>query len=240
MMSQPASMLLQSISAIISVSGNVDRLDQFLRKAQFNNGRFIGRELSVLKPEQTTDLIVLDHVILDVPSLLQTPINLQIERQTIIMISGPVGSGKSTLLKVILGERAPKSGSVNVLASTIAYCSTTPWLRNVTVKHNIIADKDWDDRWYEEVIRVCDLQTDLDLLPQGNNTIVGSRGLILSGGQKHRVALARALYSRSPLLLLDDVFGALDKRTKAKVADRLFEHSRRHGLTLIFVSQDGE
>jgi ATP-binding cassette subfamily C (CFTR/MRP) protein 1 len=186
-------------------------------------------------------MIIFDRVILDVPSdSEQTSIDLQIMKHTATMIFGPVGSGKSTFLRVILGEIAAKSGKVTNVASSVGYCSASPWLRNVTIKENIVGDKELDDQWYQTVLHACDLPTDLALLPRGGDTRVGSRGVTLSGGQKHRVALARVLYARCPLLLLDDSFGALDRQTRGNVADRVLKHVRQYGLTLIFVSHDGQ
>jgi ATP-binding cassette, subfamily C (CFTR/MRP), member 1 len=123
---------------------------------------------------------------------------------------------------------------------SIGYCSPTPWLRNVTVKENIISDRDWDDRWYQTVIYTCDLATDLALFPRGGDTRIGSRWVTLSGGQKHRVALARALYSRCPLVLLDESFNALDRQTRDNVANRIVKHIQQYKLTLIFVSHDSK
>lgn len=241
MMSQPASMLLQTISACLSVSGNVRRLEDYLKRADFEDFRHIER-CSSRDGETSEDVVVLDNIVLNIAADSEklAPITVHIKKGSATMISGQVGSGKSMLLKTILGEVAPKSGSVSIIAKIpIAYCSTTPWLRNASIKDNVVGDEDWDEYWYHTAIYVCDLGPDLASLPHGNDTLVGSRGVALSGGQKHRVALARALYSRCPLLLLDESFGALDERTKEKVADRVLKHSRKHGLTLMFVSHGG-
>ena len=91
-------------------------------------------------------MIIFDRVILDVQcDSEQTPIDLQIMKHTATMISGPVGSGKSTFLRVVLGEIAAKSGKVTNVASSVGYCSASPWLRNVTIKENIVGDKELDE-----------------------------------------------------------------------------------------------
>jgi ATP-binding cassette, subfamily C (CFTR/MRP), member 1 len=239
MLSQPSSMVLQAISAVFSISGNIKRLEEYLERAKFQDPRQLG-DSSLEKCDRSSEMITFDHIILDVPyDSEQTPIDLKIMKCTSTMIYGSVESGKSTLLRVILGEVAAKSGKVTNHASSVGYCAT-PWLRNVTIKENIVNDKEWNDQWYQKVIYTCDLAIDLALLPRGGDTRVGSRGVTLSGGQKHRIALARVLYSRCPLLLLDESFGALDRQTRENVVDRVLKHVRQHRLTLIFVSHDGQ
>jgi ATP-binding cassette subfamily C (CFTR/MRP) protein 1 len=240
MLSQPASMLLQTISAVLSVSGNIKRLEGYLEKADIRDSRKIASN-ALDKSEGSTYMINIDNVLLDVSNgSKKILIDLKIMNCTTIMISGSVGSGKSTLLLMLLGEKVPSSGSITNRASSIGFCSPNPWLRNVTIKENIVNGKEWDDEWYHNVIYVCNLVTDLALLPRGSDTHVGSRGIALSGGQKHRVALARALYSRCSLLLLDETLGALDYQTRKTVADRLLKHVTQQKLTLIFISHDGK
>jgi ATP-binding cassette, subfamily C (CFTR/MRP), member 1 len=239
MLSQPASMLLQTISAVFSVSGNVKRLEGYLEKAEIRDPRQLTTNVSE-KSSGSTYMLTVENVRLDVLNGSKKMfIDLKIMKCTTTMISGPVGSGKSTLLLMLLGEKAPSRGSITNRASSVGFCPANPWLRNATIKENIVNDKEWDDEWYHTVISVCDLVTDLAFLSRGGDTRVGSRGITLSGGQKHRVTLARALYSRCSLLLLDETFGALDYQTRQNVADRLLKHVRQHKLTLIFISHHG-
>ncbi|EKJ79255.1 hypothetical protein FPSE_00566 [Fusarium pseudograminearum CS3096] len=156
----------------------------------------------------------------DEGNTLLTDINMRVVQGTINMIVGKVGSSKSTLLKAIIGENTPSQGSVRTEAS-VAYCDQVPWLRNTTVSKNIIGQSQVDEKWLARVIRSCALDEDLAQLPQGQETVVGSRGVALSGGQKQRVALARAVYSQSKLIVLDDVFSSLDQTTSDTVFDRL-------------------
>ncbi|KAF0640517.1 hypothetical protein FPSE5266_00566 [Fusarium pseudograminearum] len=156
----------------------------------------------------------------DEGNTLLTDINMRVVQGTINMIVGKVGSSKSTLLKAIIGENTPSQGSVRTEAS-VAYCDQVPWLRNRTVSKNIIGQSQVDEKWLARVIRSCALDEDLAQLPQGQETVVGSRGVALSGGQKQRVALARAVYSQSKLIVLDDVFSSLDQTTSDTVFDRL-------------------
>ena len=114
-------------------------------------------------------------------------LNFEIRRDKLTMIIGPVSSGKSTLLKAMIGETAEAAGFTHIPSGDVAYCAQTPWLTNGTVKENIMGDSFYDPRWYESVIRACALDTDLAQFALGEHTIIGSKGLALSGGQKMRV-----------------------------------------------------
>ncbi|GKT85858.1 ABC transporter [Colletotrichum tofieldiae] len=150
-------------------------------------------------------------------------ITLFIPRSRYIEVTGVVGCGKSTFLKAILGEVPLTSGSMRFENSkmSVAFCEQTPWLRNISIKDNIVGQEGFDDRWYNRVVLACDLKEDISRLPGADDTLVGSGGITLSGGQKQRVALARAVYARRSIVLLDDPFSALDAETRAKVFSRL-------------------
>ncbi|QPG94728.1 hypothetical protein C2857_006841 [Epichloe festucae Fl1] len=133
------------------------------------------------------------------------------------VVTGQSGSGKSTLLLAILGETYLEAGYVEVPAD-IAYASQTSWLQNQTIQDNILFGSTMEQTRYDRILAACCLPEDLRELPEGDQTSVGERmETSLSGGQKARVALAIALYSRAPLLLLDDIFSALDAKTSAGV-----------------------
>jgi ATP-binding cassette, subfamily C (CFTR/MRP), member 1 len=125
-------------------------------------------------------------------------ISLTVSRSSCVMIAGPVGSGKTTLLKVILGEKPLSKGSVQVDRNQIAYCNQKPWLRNISVRDNIVGPNLFDDLWFATVVRACALDKDLSLLPNGDQTLVGSGGVALSGGQKQRVVSADGNPNRQP------------------------------------------
>lgn len=135
-------------------------------------------------------------------------LNFQIRRGEFIMIAGSVGSGKSSLLSAIAGMMKKEAGRV-VLGGELAYCGS-PWIHNATVEENITFGKEKDDEWYKTVLKCCSLSRDLEILPAGDQTEVGERGITLSGGQKARINLARAVYSNSSIVLLDDVLSAVD------------------------------
>ncbi|PTB70909.1 P-loop containing nucleoside triphosphate hydrolase protein [Trichoderma citrinoviride] len=152
------------------------------------------------------------------------------------VITGQSGSGKSTLLLAILGETHLEGGKVTA-PSDIAFASQSAWLQNDTIQANILFQAPMDRARYDRVIEACCLNIDLKELSDGDQTVVGENGTSLSGGQKARVALARALYSTASLLLLDDIFSALDAKTSAGVWKHCFCSDLLKGRTVVLVTQ---
>ncbi|XP_050504939.1 ATP-binding cassette sub-family C member 4-like [Diabrotica virgifera virgifera] len=136
-------------------------------------------------------------------------INLNISDGQLIGIIGPVGSGKSCLLQTILGELDITEGSMRVRGQ-ISYSSQEPWVFAATVRQNIIFCEEYDKKRYQEVIQACSLEKDFEQFPKGDLTLVGDRGSSLSGGQKARINLARAVYRKAAVYLLDDPLSAVD------------------------------
>ncbi|KAL5747604.1 hypothetical protein ACOSQ2_024901 [Xanthoceras sorbifolium] len=139
-------------------------------------------------------------------------INLMVKPGKKVAICGKVGSGKSTLLAAILGEVPKNNGTVHVCGK-IAYVSQTAWIQTGTIQENILFGSSMDPIRYQEVIEKSCLVKDLEMLPFGDLTEIGERGVNLSGGQKQRVQLARALYKDADVYLLDDPFSAVDAHT---------------------------
>ena len=149
-------------------------------------------------------------------------IHLSIPRAKLTMIVGPVGCGKTTLLKALLGEVPALSGSVNVcLNSNTSYCEQTPFHMNGSMQESVTAFAEFDERWYSTVIEACALDEDLRTLPLADHTRIGSKGVALSGGQSQRLALARAIYARNQICLLDDTLSGLDVDTENRVFHNL-------------------
>ncbi|XP_056644024.1 ATP-binding cassette sub-family C member 4-like isoform X1 [Diorhabda sublineata] len=136
----------------------------------------------------------------------------------VVAIVGPVGSGKTTLLHVILKELELEAGTVDV-QGIISYASQEPWLFGGSIRQNILFGETFEQKKYDEVVRVCALQRDFALLPHGDRTLAGDRGVSLSGGQKARINLARAVYKDADIYLLDDPLSAVD----AHVGKQLFD-----------------
>ncbi|KAL3470131.1 putative ABC transporter [Aspergillus californicus] len=149
-------------------------------------------------------------------------INASISRGSFVMVVGPVGSGKSTLLHSILGEVPHSIGTVAVHEADAAYCAQTAWLTNTNIRNNILGGSHFDLGRYKAVVEACALHRDFAQLPHGDRSMIGSKGVLLSGGQRNRLALARALYADKALVLLDDVFAGLDPKTEQDVFVSLF------------------
>ncbi|CAG9814463.1 unnamed protein product [Phaedon cochleariae] len=136
-------------------------------------------------------------------------INLSIPDGNLVGIIGPVGSGKSSLLQTILGELDVIEGTSRI-NGTISYASQEPWVFAATIRQNIIFGQEYDKKRYLDVIQVCALEKDFQQFENGDLTIVGDRGASLSGGQKARINLARAVYREADIYLLDDPLSAVD------------------------------
>ncbi|KAK9492604.1 P-loop containing nucleoside triphosphate hydrolase protein [Lipomyces doorenjongii] len=147
-------------------------------------------------------------------------INFVVRKGQLACIIGAVGSAKSAMLQAILGDLGRTSGSVTVRGQ-IAYCAQVPWIMNATVKENILFGKRFDAGFYEKTVHACALLEDFDALPYGDNTIVGEKGISLSGGQKARVALARAVYTRADVYILDDPLSAVDQHVGRHLIDNV-------------------
>ncbi|KAM0334168.1 hypothetical protein ACHAQA_001188 [Verticillium albo-atrum] len=135
-------------------------------------------------------------------------------------VVGRVGAGKSSFLQSILGDLWKIKGQVEV-HGTIAYVAQAPWILNATVKENIIFGYRYDSAFYEKTVKACALVDDFAQLPDGDETVVGERGISLSGGQKARVALARAVYARADIYLLDDVLSAVDSHVGKHITENV-------------------
>ncbi|KAG0213299.1 hypothetical protein BGX31_001295, partial [Mortierella sp. GBA43] len=136
-------------------------------------------------------------------------INLSILSEKLIAIVGRVGQGKSSLLSAIIGETYKLHGKVQV-AGTIAYVPQQSWIINATLRDNILFGNTYDEERYKRILYACGLDPDLAMLPAGDMTEIGERGINLSGGQKQRVSLARAVYDDADIYLLDDPLSAVD------------------------------
>jgi len=159
-------------------------------------------------------------------------INIWIPKEKLTLIVGSVGSGKSSLLSAIIGEMVKISGHISwsETNSFIGYVGESPWLINSSLQENITFGYPFDRKRYDKVIKACALQADIDILPNGDFTEIGERGINLSGGQKERIALARAIYSPANTLVLDDTLSALDPI----VGSHVFEHAIKVNISILF------
>ncbi|KAF9200744.1 hypothetical protein BGZ49_009020, partial [Haplosporangium sp. Z 27] len=147
------------------------------------------------------------------PATLTRPIlsniNLQIAEGHLTAVVGRIGQGKSSLLSAIIGEIYKQSGTVKVFGD-LAYVPQQAWIINASVRDNIIFGKPFDQEKYDHIIYASGLTPDIEMLPAGDRTEIGEKGINLSGGQKQRVSLARAAYQDADIYLLDDPLSAVD------------------------------
>ena len=145
-------------------------------------------------------------------------LDFSVGRNELVAVIGGVGSGKSSLLAALAGDMRRTSGSVT-MGATRAFCPQYAWIQNTTVKENIMFGKDYDKNWYEAVVDACALRPDLDMLPYGDLTEIGERGITVSGGQKQRLNIARAIYFNSDIVLMDDPLSAVDAHVGRHIFD---------------------
>ncbi|KAG8713050.1 hypothetical protein FRC11_013442, partial [Ceratobasidium sp. 423] len=195
---------------------------------------------------------------------LQIDGKLLFQRGCINMVIGPTGCGKTSLLMALLGYVRLRqyvaqvalmsdvdvrremhyipSGSDSWVSlprgGGIAYAAQEAWIQNATIRENILFGAEHDEERYNKVISQCALEPDLRLLESGDQTEVGEKGVTLSGGQKARVSLARAIYSKAEIIILDDVLSALDVHTSRWIVDKCFRGDLVLGRTLITVTHN--
>lgn len=229
--------------------GNVIRADQVFSMAQFYNILQLGlaillpmavsftaessvsvkRLQSFLVLEEKAEItletpdnkeIIFDHVnaAWSTDKMTVENFDFTIPQGSLCAIVGPVGAGKTSVLQVLLKELPILSGSVK-LNGKLSYAAQEPWLFGATVRNNILFGKEYNKLRYKNVIHVCALRKDFEQFPQGDKTIVGERGVSLSGGQRARINLARAVYSEADIYLFDDPLSAVDTH----VGKHLFE-----------------
>ncbi|KAG6809740.1 hypothetical protein H0H92_014907 [Tricholoma furcatifolium] len=179
-------------------------------------------------------------------------ISVRFPEGELTVITGPAASGKTALLRAILGEMAllPSTPPGRILLSkhlhrtdpstgltqSISYAAQTPWLRQQSLRDNILFGAPFDAARYDAVIDACALRVDLEVLEGGDQTEIGTRGISLSGGQRARVALARAVYSRARWVVLDDPLSAMDSGTAQWIVERLLKGELLKGRTVVLVT----
>ena len=222
----PLAVLPVVFSSLVEAYVSVDRLTKFLVSKELDPSaveiKIPSRELragdelvSVVQGDFTWSPLPSADAPASTPPPVNTlqDISLSVKRGELLAVVGRVGDGKSSLLAAILGEMIKVDGRVTV-RGTVAYCAQQPWIMGGTVKSNITFGHRFEPDFYELVLEACALKEDLKLLPQGDETEVGEKGISLSGGQKARVALARAVYARADIYLLDDPLSAVDAHVR--------------------------
>ncbi|XP_053473507.1 multidrug resistance-associated protein 1 isoform X2 [Ictalurus furcatus] len=249
----PLNMLPMVISSMVQASVSLKRLRVFLSHEELEEDS-VDRRADTGAPESVRIVDGTFSWSKDDPPALKR-INVCIPEGALVAVVGQVGSGKSSLLSALLGEMHKQEGFVSVKGS-VAYVPQQAWIQNATLRENIVFGQQTKESYYRRVLEACALLPDLEILPGGDDTEIGEKGVNLSGGQKQRVSLARAVYCGCSVYLLDDPLSAVD----AHVGKHIFEkvigpqgllqgHTRvlvTHGLSflpqvdLILVMEDGQ
>ncbi|KAI2616070.1 P-loop containing nucleoside triphosphate hydrolase protein [Hypoxylon sp. NC1633] len=230
---------------------SVKRIDTYLR----------GAEISKITKE--ADEVTFDNASIAWPSdnqednpdrFVLRDLNIKFPKGELSVISGKTGSGKSLMLAAILGEVEILGGSISVpqapserydtkanrdnwtIPGAIAFVAQIPWIENATVKENILFGLPYDAYRYNKTIEVCALTKDMDMFSDGEDTEIGANGINLSGGQKWRITLARAIYSRAGILVLDDIFSAVDAHVGRHIYEKCLNGELCAGRTRILVT----
>ncbi|KAK2591549.1 hypothetical protein QQS21_010769 [Conoideocrella luteorostrata] len=219
LVTHPANMIMTIVPSVVGSLANIDRIQCFLLERPRDDCRKIradgdeGVEVNVddvtvkFKDKTTSNL---------------EKVSLKLPQHSITICAGPTGCGKTTLAKVILGEVSPTQGTVASKHARIGYCDQRAWIPTGTIRDIICAfGETIDEKKYKNVLSICCLDYDLARLSDGDKTVVGSRGVNISGGQRQRLALARLVYSGASIAVLDDTFSALDGTTESQLIENL-------------------
>lgn len=221
------------ITTLLNAYVAMGRIEDFMQEPD--------REDSDVVPEGTAEL-KLDNASFAWPgvetSVLQ---DLTLSFPTgLTVIYGEVASGKTALLQALLGEMDKTGGEFSRPDETVGYCAQTPWLQSMSIRDNILFSYPYEEARYRQVLEACALLPDMAEFKHGDLSNIGENGIGLSGGQKARVALARAVYSRAGILFLDDPLSALDHQTAEYIANRLLAGPLLRDRTTVLVTHRTE
>ncbi|XP_062330079.1 ATP-binding cassette sub-family C member 3 isoform X3 [Osmerus eperlanus] len=213
----PLNMLPQVISSLVQASVSLKRIQNFLSHDE-------------LDPESVDRANIASDCAVTVvngkftwtkedPPVLHS-ISLMVPQGSLLAVVGHVGCGKSSLISALLGEMEKLDGEISIRGS-LAYVPQQAWIQNATLRDNILFGKPFNEPKYRCILEACALTTDLEVLPGGDQTEIGEKGINLSGGQRQRVSIARALYSEADVYLLDDPLSAVDAHVAKHIFDKV-------------------
>ncbi|KAJ3564413.1 hypothetical protein NP233_g8310 [Leucocoprinus birnbaumii] len=249
------------VNSVIAGKVSLDRVNEFLKEASKSTellDAYTDKEQAAFLPQLDADdprigfndatftwSIDTDGAL--TPSkrkyLLKIDGELLFKRNALNLIVGPTGSGKTSMLMALLNEMhyipaGPGSWFNLPRRGGVAYAAQESWVQNETIKENILFGSPCDEERYRKVLHQCGLERDLELFEAGDLTEVGEKGLTLSGGQKARVTLARAIYSPAEIILLDDVLAALDVHTAKWIVDKCLGGDLVRDRTVLLVTHN--
>uniref|UniRef100_A0A9J8C2A5 ATP-binding cassette, sub-family C (CFTR/MRP), member 3 n=1 Tax=Cyprinus carpio carpio TaxID=630221 RepID=A0A9J8C2A5_CYPCA len=213
----PLNMLPQVISSIVQASVSLKRIQDFLSHDELDpesvDRRNNASEYAVSVVNGTFSWAKQDQATLD-------NINVMVPQGSLLAVVGHVGCGKTSLVSALLGEMEKQEGQISIRGS-VAYVPQQAWIQNATLRDNILFGRPYVEQKYRCVLEACALTPDLEVLPGGDQTEIGEKGINLSGGQRQRVSLARALYSDADVYLLDDPLSAVDAHVAKHIFDKV-------------------
>lgn len=248
---RPLYTLVPALSTAAAMFACMDRIQAYLELEEYEDHRILVQPPPLLdSKKEHEDLVSVAVEFVDVTlqsrdseSEIFRQANFSLDRGSITAALGPSGSGKSALLHSLVGDANVADGFIYVEEGVIGYADQSPWIQNVSVRENIVGRLVFDAEWYSTILSVCLLLEDLDHLPGHDNYVAGTNGMNLSGGQRHRISLARALYCRAPIVVLDDIFSALDRKTAVSILFLLCGEDgllRNAGCTVIMATHLSE
>lgn len=242
-------LLTTSVDTLVSIK----RIDTYLSGPEMKRILSDGPDIAF---DNATISWPVDVEVPDEERFILKNIDLSFPAGELSVISGKTGTGKSLLLSAVLGEVDLLSGAVYappttlplerndhkahpgnwILPGSVAYVAQTPWLESASFRDNILFGLPYVEARYQKVLEVCALKKDLEILPDGDKTELGANGINLSGGQKWRVTLARAVYSRAEILVMDDIFSAVDAHVGRQIFEKCICGDLCEGRTRILVT----
>ncbi|KID89813.1 ABC transporter, transmembrane domain, type 1 [Metarhizium guizhouense ARSEF 977] len=242
-------LLTGGIDTLVSVR----RIDKYLKGPEMKNILTEGHDVAF---DNATIAWPVDDELPDDDRFILTNVNLSFPAGELSVISGKTGSGKSLVLNALLGESDLLEGNIYVprtvpplerhdgkahpgnwiLPGAVAYVGQNPWLESASLRDNILFGLPFIESRYNTVLDVCALKRDIEILNDGDKTELGANGINLSGGQKWRLTLARAIYSRAEILIMDDIFSAVDAHVGRQIFERCISGPICKGRTRILVT----
>ena len=214
----PISMLPFLVSLLVECSVSVTRMNKFLNLEDLDPQSVKWKRNPAVLGEAAIQLSNANFSWQKQSTPILQNISIRVDPSSLLSVIGQVGSGKSSFLMALLGEMEKQKGEARV-QGTVAYVPQIAWMQNASLKDNILFGAPEQPDRYQDVLRACALETDIQILPTGDQTEIGEKGINLSGGQKQRVSLARAVYQDCDVYFLDDTLSAVD----AHVGQHIYE-----------------
>eukprot|EP00919_Chromeraceae_sp_WS-2016_P063850 GHVR01151085.1.p1 GENE.GHVR01151085.1~~GHVR01151085.1.p1 ORF type:complete len:470 (+),score=101.39 GHVR01151085.1:126-1535(+) len=207
------------INSLIEATISIKRIEEYLGRDEV---KFIENLPTIpIKYSNNDTLIDANNLTLVWPdnSSLLKDVSFKCNKGELTVIIGKTGCGKTGLLTGLVGDAVTVNGTYSIKGK-VSYSSQTPWIQHASVKANIVFGAPFDRTWYDTVKDVCQLNQDIALLPCGDETEIGEKGINLSGGQRARVSLARGVYQMSDVFLLDDILSAVDSHVATQIFNK--------------------